>query len=98
MGGIVSFGGQPAVVPERAISLIRQRLAEMGELVRGEHDFEPGDRVMIKAGPFRDFEAVFEGSLSSGDRARILVDFLGRWTPCEVEIGCVEKVDGQLSW
>lgn len=89
---IVSFGDQPAVVPDGAISLIRRRLVEMGELVYKEHDFKPGDHVMMKAGPFRDFEAVFDESLSSGDRAKVLIDFLGRWTPCEVEIDCLEKL------
>lgn len=72
--------------------MIQRRLADLGELVYRERDFKPGDRVMVGAGPFKDFEAVFEESLSSRDRARILVDSLCRWTPCEVEMECLEKV------
>ena len=40
----------------------------------------------------RDFGAVFDKSLSSSDRARVLVDILGRLTACEIELDCLEKV------
>ena len=88
---IVSFGGQPAAVAEDAICLMKERLAQMQESGYPTHLFKPGDCVVIKSGPLRDFEGVFDRSLSSRDRARVLVDFLGRWTPCEVEIDCLEK-------
>jgi len=88
---IVSFGGQRAVVPDNAIHLMRQRLAQLQGSVYPTDLFRPGDRVVAKSGPLRDFEGVFERSLSSRNRARVLVDFLGRWTPCEVEIDCLEK-------
>jgi len=88
---IVSFGDQPALVDERVISFIKQRLAEIEESGCAAHPFKPGDRVVVTSGPLRDFKAVFDRSLSSRDRARVLVDFLGRWTPCEVEIDSLEK-------
>jgi len=89
---IVSFGDSPAVVPDGAISLIRRRLAEMGELNCSGCRFKSGERVVIKEGPFKDFEAVFDRALSSRDRAVVLVDVLGRWTRCEVDVGCLDGV------
>jgi len=89
---IVSFGGQPATVPDEVISSIRKRLAEMGELSYLAHRFKQGDRVAIKAGPLRDFNAIFDQSLSSQDRAWVLVEFLGRWTRCEVSLDWLERV------
>ena len=89
---IVSFGGQPAVVPDKAISSIRKRLAEMGELNYQLPRFKQGERVAITAGPLRDFNAIFDQSLSSRERARVLVEFLGRWTPCEVSLDHLERV------
>jgi len=89
---VISFGDQPAVVDEQAISLIKQRLADIHELGLTAYRFKPGDRVVVKSGPLRDFEAVFDQKLSSRDRAKILVDFLGRGTRCEVEVDCLEKV------
>lgn len=88
---IVSFGGQPAVVPDDMMSQIRQRVARMQESGYPRHPFKPGDRVVMKSGPFADVEAVFEEGLSSRDRARILVNCLGRWTRCEVGINSLAE-------
>ena len=66
---IVSFGGQPAAVPKDAIHLMKERLAQMQESGYPTHLFQPGDRVVVKSGPLRDFEAVFDRRLSSKDRA-----------------------------
>jgi len=88
---IVSFGDQPAVVDDHVVSLLRERLAEMEESGYATYRFKLGDRVVMRSGPLRDFEALFERGLSSGQRARILVDFLGRWMPCQVEIDCLKR-------
>jgi transcriptional antiterminator RfaH len=93
---IVSFGQQPAIVGDGVIDVIRHRLKEMeaaGYPV--EQRFRPGDRVLIKSGPLRDLEAVFDEPLSSWDRAKVLVDILGRLTTCEVELDCLERVTRQ---
>jgi len=88
---IVTFGDQPAVVDDDVVSFLRQRLAEMKESGYKGYRFKPGERVVVRSGPLSDFQAVFERRLSSGQRARILVDFLGRWTPCQVDIDCLKK-------
>ncbi len=88
---IVGFGGDPAVVPDHAISLIQKRVTEMGEVDYASR-FQSGDRVAIKSGPLRYFEAVFNCALSNRDRAMVLVDLLGRLTRCEVDVSCLEKL------
>ena len=88
---IVSYGGEPAVVPDHAISLIQRRVAEMGELDYSSR-FQSGDRVAIKNGPLKYFEAIFDRALSNRERAMVLVDLLGRWTRCEVDVSCLEKL------
>ena len=52
---VVRFGERPAVVPNEAIALIRERLAAI-EAAGGlpGHRFRPGDRVYIRSGPFAD--------------------------------------------
>ena len=89
---IVSFGGEPAAVPDDAISLIRRCVAEMGELDYSGCRFKSGEQVVIKDGPLKYFEAVFDRALSNRDRAMVLVDLLGRWTRCEVDVSCLEKL------
>jgi transcriptional antiterminator RfaH len=89
---IVGFGGEPAAVPDDAISLIQWRVAEMGELDYSACRFKAGDQVVIKGGPLKYFEAVFDRALSNRDRAMILVEMLGRWTRCEVDVSYLEKL------
>lgn len=89
---IVSFGREPAAVPDAAISLIRRHVAEMGELDYLGCRFKPGEQMVIKNGPLKYFEAVFDRALSNRDRAMVLVDLLGRWTRCEVDVSCLEKL------
>ena len=87
---LVSFGGEPASVPDEAIWLIQERL----DAVR-RHRFgglERGDRVRIRNGPLRDLMAVFEKGLSPSGRVRVLLEFLGQHTVCEVELDCLEPV------
>ena len=89
---IVSFGEKPASVPDHAISSIRRRVAAMGEVHYPTCRFKSGDRVVIRGGPLSDFEAIFDRALSSQERAMILVELLGRWTRCEVDVSYLEKL------
>ncbi len=88
---IISFGDQPAVVPDAVVSDIKRRLAEVDKRGYLASQFKPGDRVAIDSGPLAGFKGVFQESLSSRDRAKVLVDFMGRWTRCEVGIDYLEK-------
>jgi len=89
---VLSFGSQLAPVADELISSIRKRLADMGELSHKVSRFKAGDRVAIKAGPFRDFSAIFDQSLSSQDRAWVLVEFLGRCTRFDLPLDWLERV------
>jgi len=96
---IVSFGGEPAVVGDNIVALMKKRLAETAESGYPRYDrFKPGERVRIRGGPLRDLEAIFDRSLSPSDRVRVLVDILGRLTPCVIETDCLEKVGRRLRW
>jgi transcription antitermination factor NusG len=64
----------------------------MGEVHYPACRFKSGDRVVIKGGLLKDFEAIFDQALSSQERAMILVELLGRWTRCEVDVSYLEKL------
>jgi len=90
---VVSFGGEPAVMPDGAIQRIRARLAELEREGWPDPDgFRPGERVRVVEGPFAELEAVFDRRLSPGGRCRVLLSFLGRQVGCEVEAGQIERV------
>lgn len=75
--GLVSFGGEPASVPENLIYAIRQRVEEIaaagGEVFDG---LKKGDRVRINTGPFEGYEAIFDARLPGTERVRVLLQFL----------------------
>lgn len=81
---IVNFEGRPAWVPDEVVERLKERLGELEEEGYAAQ-FRPGDRVRITAGPFQDFEAVFDRRLSSADRVQVLLQVLGRASRYEVE-------------
>jgi transcriptional antiterminator RfaH len=89
---IVSFGGKPAIVPEEVICALQKRLAWLHDSGQTVYPFKSGDRVVVRSGPLADLEAIFEERLSSRERARILVQCLGRWTRCEVDIDDLKRM------
>lgn len=85
---LVSFGGEPARVPNSVIDYLRQRVALLNQ--HGYGYIAPGERVRITSGPLKDLEAIFERPISDAGRVRILVNILGRLSACEVDIAMLE--------
>jgi transcriptional antiterminator RfaH len=91
--GLVSFGGEPARVPDNLIQAIQRKVGEI-ELAGGEvfYGLKPGDPVVILEGPFAGYRAIFDARLSGGERVRVLLDFLGRQTvPVELDAAQIEQ-------
>lgn len=84
---ILSFGGQPAVVPDEAIRMIQEELQEIeaaGGLLK--HRFKPGDTVVIDSGPLAGLRGIFQGPVGPVERVRILVRFLGETNRMQVPV------------
>ena len=90
---VVAFGDRLAVMPDEAIEMIRQRLAEI-EAQGGlpTYGFQPGDEVRIKDGPLRGLHAVFEGPMGPEERVQVLIRFLGQTYQREVAAANLERV------
>jgi transcription antitermination factor NusG len=75
--GLVTFGGEPAEVPDGLVQAIRHRVDEInlagGELFEG---LKIGATVMIHSGPFAGYEAIFDARLPGSDRVRVLLKLL----------------------
>lgn len=90
--GLVSFGGEPAMVPENLVQAIRKRVDEInlagGEVFDALH---VGDKVKISSGPFEGYEAIFDGRLPGSVRVRVLLELLDskRQVPVELEAALV---------
>jgi transcription antitermination factor NusG len=76
---IVAYGRKPIPVPEEVILLIKHKLDEMASKKgRRSFDFEPGDIVRIKEGPFEDMLAIFDKETSPDGRVQVLLTALNR--------------------
>jgi transcriptional antiterminator RfaH len=75
--GLVSFGGEPASVPDNLINAIRKRVDEInaagGEQLEG---LKRGEVVVIQDGPFDGYEAIFDARLPGSDRVRVFLKLL----------------------
>lgn len=75
--GIVSLGGEPAVVGDSLIQTIQKQI----ENITGSHNqsvvrFQTGDWVVINDGPFANYKAMFDCRLSGQARVRVLLELL----------------------
>jgi len=90
--GLVSFGGEPASVPESLINAIRRRVDEVNvsdvERLRG---LSQGQLVTIQAGPFAGHEAIFDARLSGDERVRVLLKLINKQQlPLELPAGQIQ--------
>ncbi len=90
---IVAYGRKPIPVPEDVIFLIKHKLDEMASIKgRRSFDFEPGDIVRIKDGPFEDMLAIFDKETSPEGRVQVLLTALNRSVRLSIAGSDLEKV------
>jgi transcriptional antiterminator RfaH len=90
--GLVSFGDEPASVPNALIVAIQKRVETASD---AEETFlkglRPGDRVWIKDGPLAGYRAIFNTRISGKDRVRVLLELLHhRRVPVELGADLIE--------
>src|SRR5450759_220659 len=92
--GLVSFGGEPAVVVDAFIHLLRQKIDSLIP-PRGEgssRPIKPGEPVVITSGPFTHYAAIFDSSISGTKRVRVLLQMLNdRILPVELDVNQLGK-------
>lgn len=90
---VVSFGGVPAPVDDRIITILQQRREEDGFIKMGE-ECDPGDRVVIVAGPLKDFTGIFQHKLTEGERVAVLLTSINYQASVVVEKDSIRKQSG----
>ena len=95
---IVTYGQEPIPVPEEVIIFIKQKLHELASKKgRRSFDFEPGDIVRIKDGPFEDMVAIFEKETSPEGRVQVLLNALNRSVRLSLTGSDLEKVSKEAN-
>ena len=93
--GLVAFGGQPAMIPDPLVLAIRQRVEQVnaagGEQPAG---LKRGEAVVISAGPFSGYEAIFDQSLQGSERVRVLLKLLAKKElPLELPASYIQQIN-----
>jgi transcriptional antiterminator RfaH len=90
---VVSFDGVPASVPDGLIAALERQVDSMNVTAHTSvHNLKPGDSVVIQAGPFAGYDAIFDANLPGRDRVRVLLNFLqARQVSVELHNGQIRR-------
>jgi len=82
---------RPAPISEAEVLKIVSQMEQGSEKPRHKVEFEVGEFVRVKEGPFTDFNGTVEEVNYERNKLRVSVTIFGRATPVELEFGQVEK-------
>jgi transcriptional antiterminator NusG len=83
---------RPAPISEAEVMKIVTQMQEGVEKPRPKVEWEVGELVRVKEGPFTDFNGAIEDVNYDKSKVRVSVTIFGRATPVELDFGQVEKV------
>ena len=82
---------RPSPISEADVQKIVSQMREGTEKPRHKVEFEVGEYVRVKEGPFTDFNGTVVDVNYDKNKVRVSVTIFGRATPVELEFGQVEK-------
>jgi len=82
---------RPAPISEAEVQKIVSQMQEGTDKPRHKVEFEVGEYIRVKEGPFTDFNGTVEEVNYEKNRMRVSVTIFGRATPVELEFSQVEK-------
>ena len=88
--GSSGAGSKPTPLLPEEINSILKHLGENEKPI--DIDFEIGETVKVKEGPFADFSGAIEEIDQEKAKVKVLVNMFGRDTPVELEYTQVEKI------
>lgn len=89
--GFVGDSTNPPSVPEDEVLRITQQIKEGKLKPKLTIEFEKGESVRVKEGPFANFNGTVDEVQPEKGRLKVLVSIFGRSTPIDLEFGQVEK-------
>lgn len=92
--GIGDFLGlkKPVPMPQYEVDRLLAETMVAEEKPKIKIDFEKGDSIRIKEGPFENFDGVVEGVNTSKGQVNVNITIFGRTTNVELEYWQLEKV------
>jgi len=89
---LLTVGDRLAVVEDETIAALRERVSALqAQGWSTENWFQRGEMLHVGSGPLAGLDAIFEGPLQPAERARVLVEFLGRTSRMTVPAASLER-------
>jgi transcriptional antiterminator NusG len=88
--GFVGMGNEPTPLRPDEVAKIMNRME--AEAPKVKFNFQPGEKVRIRSGPFSDFIGTVDEIDIERAKVKVLVSFFGRETPVELDFLHVENV------
>lgn len=82
---------RPVPISQAEVEKIVSQMQEGSEKPRHKVEFEVGEMIRVKEGPFTDFNGSIEDVNYEKNKLRVSVTIFGRATPVELEFSQVEK-------
>jgi transcriptional antiterminator NusG len=91
VGDFIGSGGKPVAMAGSDVDKMLMQVDRPGDASTVVVEFQKGDAVKIKEGPFENFEGSVDQVLPDKGLIRVIVTIFGRPTPVELEYWQVEK-------
>jgi transcriptional antiterminator RfaH len=89
--GFVSFGAMPTAVQPEIVNFLQQETGDDG-VILPRRQYQAGERVRIKHGPFAGLIGIIEKPCAERGRIRVLMDFLRRGTSVELPLAAIGRL------
>jgi transcriptional antiterminator NusG len=93
VGDFIGTAGRPSPMSMPEIEKMLQAAKPAEEQPTVKIEFEPGEHVKIKEGPFENMEGTVDELLPDQGKVRVNVTIFGRSTPIELEYWLIEKME-----
>ena len=93
VGDFIGTAGRPSPMSMPEIEKMLAASKEPEEAPTVKMEFQTGDNIKIKEGPFENMEGTIDELLPAQGKVRVIVTIFGRATPIELEYWLVERVD-----
>ncbi|MFP4145208.1 MAG: transcription termination/antitermination protein NusG [Phycisphaeraceae bacterium] len=93
VGDFIGTAGRPSPMSLPEIEKMLQASKPAEEQPQVKMEFQPGDYVKIKEGPFENMEGSVDEVLPDQGKVRVIVTIFGRATPIELEHWLVERAE-----
>lgn len=90
--GFLGYGSGPVPLSEDKVKQIMDKTEEKAEKPTPKVEFEEGEGVRVKDGPFTNFSGTVDEVDPERGKLRVSVSIFGRSTPVELEYWQVEKI------